>query len=125
MNQQPYHFKEMGTTDVKTTNVARIVTATTTTLITAPAGVQATYQPGTLSLLIYQIDWDMAGATNTLVVGDNNAVDGTDRIFLNTAITGRGSITFPQGLVCNAGKRLAAVTTGTVNTWVRVTYQII
>lgn len=123
MNAQPYNFKEIGNTAIYTTNVARIVSATTTTMVAAPTGSAAPATPGSIAIVVYQIDWDMSGATNTLIVGDNNGADGTDRIFLNTSITGRGSVSFPQGLVCTAGKKLAAVTTGaSVSTWVRVTY---
>jgi len=124
MNFNPYLFKEIGTTDVRTTNKPRIVTATTTTLVAAPAGSAAPAVPGTIAIAVYQIDYEVAGATNTLIIGDNAGVDGTDNIFLNTVLTGRGTIVFPQGITCRPGKALVAVTTGgSVNTWVRVTYQ--
>lgn len=124
MNFQPYLFKEIGTTDVRTTNKPRIVTASTTTMVAAPAGSVAPATPGTIAIVLYQIDYEVAGTSNTLIIGDNAGQDGVDNIFLNTSLTGRGTIVFPQGITCRPGKALVAVTTGgSVNTWVRCTYQ--
>lgn len=109
-----YNFKELGAS-VKTTNIATITAATTTSLISAPA------KGG---LIIYQIDWDFPSGTS-FTIGDNNAVDGTDRIVLKNSTNSSGSRTFPNGWIASNAKQLQVLTTGTtISLWVRITYML-
>ena len=114
MNQQPYQFKELGATEMKQTNVARQSGANTVSLVSAPAGTG----PGTTAIVVYQIDFDTN--SSQVIVGDNNAVDGTDRIFANYSGTKNGTVVFPGGVTCRVGKALTAIYSG--DGWVRVSY---
>lgn len=116
-HEKQYQFLELGA-GLKTTNLATIISATSTSAIAAPT---VNGQPGNNGIIIYQIDWDLVG--DSLVIGDNNAVDGTDRIILKTASTGNGSRVYPNGWFARENKPITILTAGaTVATWVRITY---
>lgn len=115
MNAASYSWLELGA-GLKTTNVATIKTATTTSLISAPGAGKG--------IIIYQIDYDL-GTGDSLIIGDNNAVDGTDRIIMKVQSAGSGSRQFPNGWFARANNPIQVLTTGTsVDTWIRITYSI-
>jgi len=110
-----FQFTELGTSGFKTTNVARQVVSNTIPYIDAPASGGG--------IVIYQIDWDSNSATGQIIVGDNNAVDGVDRIALNVLGLKTGTVVYPQGFLCTANKPVQVQFAGaTTNAWVRITY---
>ncbi len=120
MNQQPFQFRDIGSTEFRSTNHDRIITASTINLVGAPTGTGA----GTTGIVVYQIDYDLTGSGSRLIIGDNAAVENsTDRIFLDVKTLGSNTIVYPQGISCRAGKALAAQCIGgSFDGWVRVTY---
>lgn len=114
MSIRSYAWLEMGT-GLQTTNLQTITSATDTVAIAAPAN--------GAGIIIYQIDVDVIG--DSVVIGDNNAVDGTDRIAFKTLNTGFKSVTFPTGWFARANNQINIKTAGaTVKTWVRIQYAL-
>lgn len=110
-----YKWRELGS-GLKTTNIPAITAATTTDLIAAPGSNN--------NIIVYQIDCDL-GTGDQIIVGDNNAVDGTDRIIWRCQSAGNFRLEYPSGWFCRANMPLQAITnntSGNVNIWIRVTY---
>lgn len=115
MNAAPYSWLEVGS-GLKTTNLATFTSNGTSTLIPAPNS----------NIIIYQIDWDL-GTGDVVVVGDNQAVEGTDRIVFKSSSAGSGSRTFPNGWYARAAEPIVALmnnTSGNVAAWFRITYAL-
>ena len=112
-----YAWLELGATGPRNTNVQRQGAAGTIPYINAPGAGKAIY--------IYQIDWDISEPLCSVVVGDNNAVDGTDRIAFNRKGVSSGTVQYPNGFICRANQPVQALITqggDGVDCWIRITY---
>lgn len=124
----------VGSTGTIETNVARQVAAGTVTYIAAPTQITQG-QPQTnlglpyplQSIIIWQIDWDNSVPTTRIIVGDNLAVEGTDRIVMEKSGLESGTEVFPNGFYCRPGKAVSAVFNDSgdgVNAWIKITYTL-